>query len=394
MGLPNGFSATQVARCISSKRLQLTILPTEKCNFRCTYCYEDFAIGRMKAPTIAGINNLIAARADLEELSISWFGGEPLLAMSVIREICSFSKQLARERGFSFEGGLTTNAYLLTPEILRELVEFNQNFFQITLDGWGEVHDATRRRADGKGTFDVIWQNLLSARDTDLDFEIVLRIHVTNSNFESLKHLCKEIHSSFGADRRFRLDFQDVRDLGGEGGDTVVPIGPEEFKARVAELIAIAREDKTTGSPQLQPVQPAELAAKAAQAQGSGEKSEAILDFDLQTLETKSGESAGGRRAYEIGRNEPYICYASKPNHFLIRADGRVGKCTVALDHPGNTIGEINPDGSISLDAHKANRWHVGFSSFDLDQMGCPLPFVVRQIKSEESAARIPLTVV
>jgi uncharacterized protein len=40
------FSDAQIAATISRKVQQLIILPTEKCNFRCSYCYEDFMIGK------------------------------------------------------------------------------------------------------------------------------------------------------------------------------------------------------------------------------------------------------------------------------------------------------------------------------------------------------------
>ncbi len=49
------FSDVQIASALSRKIQQLIILPTEKCNFRCTYCYEDFMIGAMKEPVQRGI---------------------------------------------------------------------------------------------------------------------------------------------------------------------------------------------------------------------------------------------------------------------------------------------------------------------------------------------------
>lgn len=32
----------KMLRALDNRILKLTVLPTEKCNFRCTYCYEDF----------------------------------------------------------------------------------------------------------------------------------------------------------------------------------------------------------------------------------------------------------------------------------------------------------------------------------------------------------------
>jgi uncharacterized protein len=376
MELPNGFTPVQIARCISSKRLELTILPTEKCNFRCTYCYEDFAIGRMPRSVVDGVKNLITSRApDLEELQISWFGGEPLLAMTVIQEISAHAFELSGKLGFHFDGGLTTNGYLLTTETLAELVSLNQNFFQVSLDGWREQHDVTRRRADGVGTFDVIWQNLLAAKQTALSFEMLLRIHLTNDNFDSLKTLCSEIRKEFSGDQRFRMDFQDVRDLGGEGGKSVTPLGAREFKARVAELLAISKANYEESLQETLIIEP-----------------EKTLNFDIDSLDTKTGESASGRRAFEVDAGTPYICYASKPNHFLIRGDGRVGKCTVALDHPRNTLGKINPDGTIEVDQALARRWYGGLETFDIDQLGCPLPFVTKE-REVDASRLIPAVV-
>jgi uncharacterized protein len=88
----------------SDRYLKLTILPTEKCNFRCEYCYEDFTHGRMSPSTITGIKNSMEMRAPtLSVLEISWFGGEPLLASDIVINISKFAKDISQSRtGLTF----------------------------------------------------------------------------------------------------------------------------------------------------------------------------------------------------------------------------------------------------------------------------------------------------
>ena len=85
MNLPKGVTEEQIGSCLTPRLQELIILPTEKCNFRCTYCYEDFLIGKMPPAIERGVKALIDRRSDsLDRLEISWFGGEPLLAADVV----------------------------------------------------------------------------------------------------------------------------------------------------------------------------------------------------------------------------------------------------------------------------------------------------------------------
>jgi uncharacterized protein len=77
------------------------------------------------------------------------------------------------------------------------------------------------------------------------------------------------------------------------------------------------------------------------------------------------------------GRHQPLfpapdVCYASRPNSLVIRADGRVGKCTVALSDPANTIGSLLPDGSLIIDDDRLRPWLRGWASRDWETLGCP----------------------
>jgi uncharacterized protein len=137
------FSDAQIASVLSRKAQQLIILPTEKCNFRCSYCYEDFMIGKMKEPVIQGIERFMERRIpELSQFSISWFGGEPLMAKNIVLRIAAHASRLCKQHGVSLDGGLTTNGYILDLDLFEELLSYNQRFFQITLDGWRDGHDA------------------------------------------------------------------------------------------------------------------------------------------------------------------------------------------------------------------------------------------------------------
>lgn len=162
MAIPN--IESKLAPFMSNRRQELIILPTEKCNFRCTYCYEDYTIGRMSDDTIGGVKAFLDRRTpELDELYLSWFGGEPLVAKDIVFDISDHASALAKAHsGLRYRGSMTTNAYFLTPSTLSQLTAVEVLDYQITLDGPREMHNCSRLRADGKGTFDRIWENLLA----------------------------------------------------------------------------------------------------------------------------------------------------------------------------------------------------------------------------------------
>ncbi|MBB4617207.1 hypothetical protein [Sphingomonas abaci] len=75
------------------------------------------------------------------------------------------------------------------------------------------------------------------------------------------------------------------------------------------------------------------------------------------------------------------VCYAGKANAFTIRADGSIGKCTLALNSDYNRVGQLNPDGTLTLDAPKFGAWLHGLSTMDPADLGCPAHRVAQQAK-------------
>jgi len=343
------FSHNQIASTLSRRVQQLIILPTERCNFRCTYCYEDFLIGKMKEPVQAALERFMDQRIpELSEFSIQWFGGEPLMAKEVVLRLSSYAARISKEHGVAFHGGLTTNAYVLTPSLFDELLSYNQRFFQITLDGWREGHDVVRKLASGRGSFDRIWENLCATKSSKEDFNIQIRIHVRRDNYESLEILLDNIAEIFGGDPRYTLDFEHLRNLGGEGGKSV------DRPLSLAELREIER---------------------GLRERYDGAVATLGRSLPMPTMQRTAMAAGpiGEVKASDAPDAPPYICYAAKPNSLLIRADGRIGKCTVALDDDRNTIGSVNPDGTITIDNERLRPWVRGLSDLDAKALECPL---------------------
>jgi uncharacterized protein len=316
-------------QAVTPERLNLIVLPTEQCNFRCTYCYEDFLLPQMTAEVAGGIKALLTRRADeLKSLQLSWFGGEPTLALDVIEDISRHAQQLvALHPDLRYDADMTTNAYRLNAKLLTRLVDLGVSSYEITLDGPEEMHNRTRLRRDGGESFARIWQNLLEARDTQLSFHVTLRLHVTPDNLEAVERFVPVVRDTFLTDSRFGILFMPVAHLGGPN-DNEFDVLPSDSTRRVLRSLSALAQGKSPEE------EPAELPA----AQMSG------VD----------------------------VCYASKPNSLVIRSDGRVGKCTVGLSEPANSIGRLEPDGTLIIKDELLRRWLRGWETGDWNDLACP----------------------
>lgn len=278
----------------------------------------------MRADVVESIIRLIALRsADLRYLGISWFGGEPLLAVDTIREISRRSVSLsARNGNLSYFADMTTNGYLLKRPLFEELVGLGIRRFQITLDGVGQDHDNKRMTAGGGGTFMRIWNNLQSFKSVKDDFSIMVRVHVSADNLASLIGLINLFAGVFAGDKRFKLFIRPLSRLGCPR-DAELPVLDEEHSSPLIEKLV--QQAKQLGI-------------------------NAITPSDILT-----------------------ICYASRLNSFAVRPDGSINKCTVKLDHPENQVGRINVDGSLHLDSTRLFKWARGLKSGDKSELLCPL---------------------
>ena len=238
----------RLASCLSNRRLELIVMPTEQCNFRCTYCYEDFRLGRMSPDTVEGIRALISNRIDrLDQLYISWFGGEPLAAADIMLDLSSHAARLAgKHPKMSYRAGITTNGYLLNQKLLDQMAAVRILDFQITLDGPKEIHNQRRLRADGSGSFEKIWNNLLLLKASPHPFKILIRVHFDRDTVDSLDPVIQDLKREFIIDRRFEVCFKRLLRMGGPHDDRLNVFTESEANEKRQALMRKLHGDQTT----------------------------------------------------------------------------------------------------------------------------------------------------
>jgi len=81
------------------------------------------------------------------------------------------------------------------------------------------------------------------------------------------------------------------------------------------------------------------------------------------------------------------ICYAARERSLVIRSNGRVNKCTVALEEPVNQVGRLYEDGHLEIDESRFMRWTRGQRTGDAQQLKCPMRGISAPVHSPEKAA-------
>jgi uncharacterized protein len=176
------------ARAESKKSLCAIIMTTYACNLACPFCIENGVKSsvHMTEETTQRVIDWLKQGVEAnspEKISLAFYGGEPTIHLPPMKAICREMQTICRQRGMELDVGLTTNGTLLTGEMADELVDFGLAWAVIAVAGNKEVHDRMRPFTGGKGSFDVIFQNIREISDK---INVVIKGIYDDENEESL----------------------------------------------------------------------------------------------------------------------------------------------------------------------------------------------------------------
>lgn len=305
---------------VADSKLELTLLSTEQCNFRCRYCYESFPDRVMTADVQEAILKYIRRNiGKYSSLHISWFGGEPLLELNTIEYLSENIKKICAHYKKPYSASMTTNGYLLDLETFKRLLNCNLIYYQITIDGTKDIHDYQRPHVKDKmSTYDKVISNLIDIKSEikNNNFRVTLRSNFSKLHFNRIDEYKKSLFEIFGNDKRFQFFVRPVMDWGGETIDN--------FKDKLIDSCSIkTMYDNIMSS-----------------------------DVRLNFIYDDFLESAGG------------MCEAAKKNSYVINTDGSIYKCTCDFDNQSEAkIGKISKNGEFILDESRVAAWLCNMSN-------------------------------
>jgi len=217
---------TGITEAIVEERLanlrQLTFEVTDACNLRCEYCgygkfYEDYDCRESKYLDVNAAKKLIDYLVRLwnstmntsndQTIYISFYGGEPLLNMSFIKEVVAYidSKDLEHHK---VQYSMTTNTMLLKKNA-QYLVDNNFHLL-LSLDG-NKKNTSYRVKPNGENSYDDIIKNVDYLKDTYPDF------FESNVNFNSVLHdrnSVEDIYSFFNQKYNKKPSIGELNNMG------------------------------------------------------------------------------------------------------------------------------------------------------------------------------------
>jgi len=139
-------------------RRSIMLMITEKCNLRCTYCYEDHQrTGSMDFDTAVSILERELPRADAghELIRLEFFGGEIVLNFKLIRQVYEYIEAAYPKLDILY--AFTTNGTLFQEKEKKWFSERKDQFVcTLSLDGTPQMHDRTRKTVWQTGSWELI----------------------------------------------------------------------------------------------------------------------------------------------------------------------------------------------------------------------------------------------
>lgn len=188
--------------------LDLHILTTTGCNFKCPYCYQcgiqaEFLTEEKMQKELDFLDTYIKNN-HIKESRIEITGGEPTINWQIVEKLLPKIAELFKKYNVKYETLIVTNGLLLTKEKVDLIAKYNWKRLQLTIDGLEQVHNKRRLNKGKENSFKTIINNLDYIINNNKIDIVNLRINYDKSNVEEIPKLLDFIKERYGTEK-FRI---------------------------------------------------------------------------------------------------------------------------------------------------------------------------------------------
>jgi len=259
----------------------------------------------------------------VKQLSITWFGGEPLLGLPVIKNISDRTIAWCDQHKISYSAMVVTNGFLLNNKTAGELYVRRVRTIQITLDGNRDTHDQIRFLKSSKTpTFDRIVGNI-AEYSTDYPINTVIRVNIDVHNIASIHKLIEQLAQA--------------------------GLGHKNVSMYFAPLVSSTSACRSVCNDTL-----------------------TLEEFSQKEFELYQAAMQAGFIHISLPPRFMGICGATKPESFVIVANGDIHKCWETVSFPDRRIAHV-VDTPSRDDSANDSRWK-NWSPFNFPSCrDCPI---------------------
>ena len=217
---------------------RFSLMPTSFCNMGCSYCGQEHYRSRATPESMQLMTDRVLEAIEdplVNSVAVTWFGGEPLLALRHIREISAKLVPAACRTSTAYHSNMATNGSLLSRRSLHLL--YNECLIRsmdVTVDGPTAVHDARRNLKSGRSSFDRTMSMLkyVASNDELAHLRINVRINIDHENQDYVDELLNILLIRGITGQKIWVQFMPVHSWGNDVSQ--VELGKAHYAERAA----------------------------------------------------------------------------------------------------------------------------------------------------------------
>ena len=203
------------------------VFTTTVCNARCPYCFENGCEQKtMSEKTACDVAQYMVTRAKGKNVTISWFGGEPLCNTKAIDII----SDILRNNQIQYTSSIVTNGYLMSEKNINKAANrWNLKSAQITLDGTEEVYNGTKNYICSKeiNPYQIVIHNIEALLNAGI--RVNIRLNISDGNQQDLYLLIDQLADRFHGFGHLNVYCANLYDIDGADTSEIIQRKNERF---------------------------------------------------------------------------------------------------------------------------------------------------------------------